>query len=319
MIQPWLRPLRRACERAAVVAVSFVAPVLVGTSLVETALAQSPTAPLVVAASEPARPTVVPAVVAASAIAGDAARTRFVIGLDKPVQFQVFSLSNPNRVVVELPDVKVSLPTQDGDKPVGLVKSFRGGIASADKMRIVIDVTEPVIVARSEVEKGKDGKARLALEIVPVAALDKAGKGKKPTPPFALGGLVPAAAVTPADVQPPQAVSADHDGANAHRAGGDTARTALNRSRISLSAICRVVNTSRLLLAPRYDRPDSLMKVVEDDFCHDLGYGHRSGKDGTAGNDEGHQERIDASGRAPADCLCNRPQVGLAPAPGQKT
>ena len=120
----------------------------------------------------------------------DPTRTRFVIGLEKSVQFQVFSLSNPNRVVVELPDVKVSLPTLAGDKPVGLVKSFRGGTASADKMRVVIDVTEPVIVAKSEVEKGKDGKSpRLAIEIVTVASLEKAKNGKKQTPPFALGAM----------------------------------------------------------------------------------------------------------------------------------
>lgn len=121
----------------------------------------------------------------------DASRTRFVIGLEKAVQFQVFSLTNPNRVVVEMPDVKVSLPTIAGDKPVGLVKSFRGGQASADKMRVVIDVTEPVIVAKSEVEKGANGKTpRLAIEIVTVASLDKAKQaaGKKQTPPFALGG-----------------------------------------------------------------------------------------------------------------------------------
>src|SRR5262245_48612271 len=31
---------------------------------------------------------------------GDQARTRFIIGLGKDVQFQVFSLSNPNRVII---------------------------------------------------------------------------------------------------------------------------------------------------------------------------------------------------------------------------
>jgi N-acetylmuramoyl-L-alanine amidase len=197
MIQPWLRPLRRACELAAVAMIGVVAPALAASAFAQSA----PTAPFVVAAGEPAKPTVA-AAAPTSAIGGDAARTRFVIGLDKPVQFQVFSLTNPNRVVVEMPDVKVSLPPHDGDKAVGLVKSFRGGVASADKMRIVIDVTEPVIVAKSEVEHGKDGKARLAIEIVPVAALDKA-KGKKPTPPFALGGMVPTPTLAPAAVQPP--------------------------------------------------------------------------------------------------------------------
>ena len=129
----------------------------------------------------------------------DATRTRFVIGLEKSVQFQVFSLSNPNRVVIELPDVKVSLPVI-GDKPVGLVKSFRGGQASDDKMRVVIDVTEPVIVSKSEIEKAHDGKgARLAIEIVTVASLEKARIGKKQSPPYALGA---------GGVQPPSPVPA---------------------------------------------------------------------------------------------------------------
>lgn len=156
---PWLRPVGRAGWTAAIAAI-----LLGANAFAETA---------------PGR-----------GLGGDATRTRFVIGLEKSVRFQVFSLSNPNRVVVELPDVKVSLPTMEGDKPVGLVKSFRGGQAAADKMRVVIDVTEPVIVARSEIENSPDGKThRLALEIVPVATLDKQKSGKKLTPPFALGGM----------------------------------------------------------------------------------------------------------------------------------
>ena len=130
MISNWLRPAGYACVTATALALSSATSVY----------AETPTP---VAAPE-------------HAPHHDPSRTRFVIGLEKSVQFQVFSLSNPNRVVVELPDVKVSLPTLAGDKPVGLVKSFRGGTASADKMRVVIDVTEPVIVAKSEVEKGKD-------------------------------------------------------------------------------------------------------------------------------------------------------------------
>ncbi len=40
----------------------------------------------------------------------NAARTRFVVGLDRKVEFQVFSLANPNRVVIELPDVELRMP-----------------------------------------------------------------------------------------------------------------------------------------------------------------------------------------------------------------
>src|SRR5690349_19748795 len=47
-------------------------------------------------------------------------RTKFVIVLEHQVDFQVFALTNPNRVFVELPDVKLQLPPLPGDTPVGL-------------------------------------------------------------------------------------------------------------------------------------------------------------------------------------------------------
>jgi N-acetylmuramoyl-L-alanine amidase len=93
------------------------------------------------------------------------ARTKFVIGLERQVDFQVFSLTDPNRVFVELPDVRLQLPPHPGATPVGLVKSFRGGLSAPGKARVVIDVTGPVIVERAGIEP--DGRAaRLTLDIV---------------------------------------------------------------------------------------------------------------------------------------------------------
>ncbi len=105
----------------------------------------------------------VPAPVPAHRVVG----TRFVIGLDSKVDYQVFSLSNPNRVIVELPEVNVQLPTLGGNMPTGLVKTFRAGLAAAGKTRVVIDVTQPVIVESSTIVKEKDGQFRLALVILP--------------------------------------------------------------------------------------------------------------------------------------------------------
>ena len=102
-------------------------------------------------------------------LSGSKQRTRFVIGIDRAVQPRVFALSNPNRVIIDLPDVAVNLPSLPAGKSVGLVQSFRGGLAAADKFRVIIDVTEPVIIERSTVELGKDGRAaQLVIEIVPV-------------------------------------------------------------------------------------------------------------------------------------------------------
>jgi N-acetylmuramoyl-L-alanine amidase len=105
-------------------------------------------------------------------VAGDKTRTRFVIGLERAVEYQVFSLGAPNRVIVELPEMKLQLPVMSGDAAVGLVRSFRGGVSAPGKTRIVIDVTSAVVVEKAAVEKGKDGKSpRLVLEIVPVDAV----------------------------------------------------------------------------------------------------------------------------------------------------
>jgi N-acetylmuramoyl-L-alanine amidase len=197
-----LWPLRLAATIAYVCSASLAAMTAANAQvLAPTAVAPPGSAAPITMAAAPApipAPTAAPAPVPVErALGGDTLRTRFVIGLEKSVQFQVFSLSNPNRVVVVLPDVRLQLPTHDGAKPVGLIKSFRGGLASAEQMRIVIDVTEPVIVASSAIEKTKDGKGhRLAIEIVPV---EKSKTGKKLTPTFALGA---------ASAQPPLPVPA---------------------------------------------------------------------------------------------------------------
>jgi N-acetylmuramoyl-L-alanine amidase len=117
---------------------------------------------LQVAAAVPLAPAPVPA----HRVMG----TRFVIGLDSKVDYQVFSLSNPNRVIVELPEVNVQLPTLAGNMPAGLVKSFRAGLAAPGKTRVVIDVTQPVVVESSKIAKEKDGQFRLALVILPADA-----------------------------------------------------------------------------------------------------------------------------------------------------
>lgn len=105
-------------------------------------------------------------------------RTRFVVGLDRKVEYQVFSLANPNRVVVELPDVKLNLPQHSANGAVGLVKSFRGGLAASGTTRVVIDVTEPVVVESAKIEKDGSGAWRLALDILAVDSAIKSGSKK---------------------------------------------------------------------------------------------------------------------------------------------
>ncbi|MDP1911203.1 MAG: N-acetylmuramoyl-L-alanine amidase, partial [Hyphomicrobium sp.] len=137
-------------------------------------------------------------------------RTRFVIGLQKTTEFEVFSLTNPNRVVVQVAETKLRLPEQPKTAPVGLIKSFQAGLSGTDRSRVIIYVTEPVIVSSARIEKAKDGRNQhLVVEIssfVPVTASvappTKHQKTAMSPPPFALGGAglqppLPRPAVSP--------------------------------------------------------------------------------------------------------------------------
>ena len=105
-----------------------------------------------------------------ASVASNILRTRFVVGLEHKVDYQIFSLTNPNRVIVELPDINVRLPALEENKSVGLVKSIRAGLAAPGKTRIVIAVTHPAIVESSKIAQDKDGQFRLALIIRPANA-----------------------------------------------------------------------------------------------------------------------------------------------------
>ncbi len=99
---------------------------------------------------------------------GNNLRTRFLVGLPKSAKFAVFSLNHPNRVVVEVSETKLRLPEQPKDHAIGLIKSFRAGRSAADRSRIIIYVTEPVIVASAKIEKAEDGRGQqLRVDIVP--------------------------------------------------------------------------------------------------------------------------------------------------------
>jgi N-acetylmuramoyl-L-alanine amidase len=129
-------------------------------------------------------------------LGGDVSHTRFLIGLPKQVEFQVFSLSNPNRVIVDIAETALRLPPQPEENiAVGLVRSFYAGQSAPGKSRVVIEVTRPVVVDSAAIQaasaKGEKGH-RLALDIVPVGS--KAKKQVKLVSPSALGA---------GDVQPP--------------------------------------------------------------------------------------------------------------------
>jgi N-acetylmuramoyl-L-alanine amidase len=101
-------------------------------------------------------------------VVGDVSRVRFVADLSAPVAAAVFGLSDPYRIVIDLPEVHFVLPDGAGETGRGLISAFRYGLISAGKSRVVIDVTGPVAVDKQFVVPPANGQpARLVVDLVP--------------------------------------------------------------------------------------------------------------------------------------------------------
>ena len=99
-------------------------------------------------------------------LAGDAKQTRFVLDLDKAVQFRAFTLADPYRVVLDIPQVNFQFPAGTGAAGRGLIKAFRYGMVMPGGSRIVFDLTGPARIAKSYVLEAANGQPpRLVLEL----------------------------------------------------------------------------------------------------------------------------------------------------------
>jgi len=135
---------------------------------------------------------------------GNHLRTRFLIGLPEKANFEVFSLTGPNRVVIEVEETKLRLPPQPAAMPVGLVKSFRAGESGPNKTRVILEVTEPVIVSSTHIEKTTDGKGQeLVVEITPAPVTTASIEANSRPAPKALAMEPPPFALGAAGLQPP--------------------------------------------------------------------------------------------------------------------
>jgi N-acetylmuramoyl-L-alanine amidase len=95
-------------------------------------------------------------------LASGATGTRAELRLDRETGFNVIPLANPDRLVVDLPDVNlgrgVQLPAA-----TGIIRAVRSGQPVPGTTRIVFDLAAPVLVLKPHFEPGVDG-ARLVLE-----------------------------------------------------------------------------------------------------------------------------------------------------------
>jgi N-acetylmuramoyl-L-alanine amidase len=122
----------------------------------------------------PARPADAPALqnaaIASDArLGGDETRTRFIVDLSSNVEFFAFTLADPYRVVIDLPQIGFHVPAKTGQAGRGLIRAFRFGTVMPGGSRIVLDAAGPVRIEKAFVLEKVDGQpARLVVDLVGV-------------------------------------------------------------------------------------------------------------------------------------------------------
>jgi N-acetylmuramoyl-L-alanine amidase len=102
----------------------------------------------------------------AAEITGDVRRTRFSLSLTRAVPYQIFTLADPYRLIIDMPDVGFRLPKGAGQQGRGLIQAYRYGLFAPGKSRIVIDTTAPVrIEASAWAPRTGPGKAQLNVDM----------------------------------------------------------------------------------------------------------------------------------------------------------
>ncbi len=104
-------------------------------------------------------------------LGGDDKQTRLVVDFSQKVDLAAFTLADPYRVVIDLPQVVFKLPPKAGEQGRGLVKAFRYGLIMQGGSRIVLDTKGPVRVDKAFTLAAADGQpARLVIDL---SAIDR--------------------------------------------------------------------------------------------------------------------------------------------------
>jgi N-acetylmuramoyl-L-alanine amidase len=154
-------------------------------------------------------------------VIGDDDRTRFIVDLDKKPDFGVLRLVDPERLVIDLPDVTF----RTTDLPVrgrGLVRDYRYGQIAPGKARIVLDLTGPIDIVKTFIlDPVKPDPARLVLDLVPATADEFAAAAARDRPQAVEPGQSQAPAAAPPKGRRLVVIDPGHGGIDAGATGSD--------------------------------------------------------------------------------------------------
>jgi N-acetylmuramoyl-L-alanine amidase len=102
-------------------------------------------------------------------LGGDDAQTRMVVDFTQKVEIRAFTLADPYRVVIDMPQVAFQFRPKTGETGRGLIKAFRFGLVMPGGSRIVIDLARPVRIDKALVlDAANDQPARLVLDLTAI-------------------------------------------------------------------------------------------------------------------------------------------------------
>jgi N-acetylmuramoyl-L-alanine amidase len=111
---------------------------------------------------------ILPVVLGAS-ISGDTNHARFVLEVSDPFHMRLFTLANPDRAVIDMPEVLWRLDHAPRPPKGGLVKSYRYGLFRAGTSRLVLDLNRPATVGEPMVLPPDGGEGyRVVVDLQPV-------------------------------------------------------------------------------------------------------------------------------------------------------
>src|SRR5215831_18036766 len=99
-------------------------------------------------------------------LGGDDTQTRLIVDLNRKIEVRTFTLANPYRIVMDMPQVTFQFPPKAGEAGRGLIKAFRFGLVMQGGSRMVIDLARPAQVDMAFVlGAANDQPARLVLHL----------------------------------------------------------------------------------------------------------------------------------------------------------
>lgn len=193
--------------------------------------------------------------------------TRFVLDMSRDAKPRVFTLADPYRVVIDLPEAEWNTSKNAGRDGKGLVRGYRYGLFRPGNSRIVLDMSGPAKVGRIFNLKPSNGKGhRLVIDLEPMSRdtfLATAGWPKESSGPGTARKSVPLRDTSKETRRGRYVVAIDagHGGIDP----GTIGRSGLQEKAVSL-AVARKLR-DQLVSTGRYD----VVMIRDRDIFHALG------------------------------------------------